>query len=448
MLFAYAFLSLAQISTQTPTVKVGTSDIIVNPDSTCELNIADAKNAYAMNTVPNYKVGDFLKLTVTSNCNLFIYLFNIDSNSVVNALPNARGELVGQGQVFAHRPLVLPDSSEGYLLRGTTGYESMIAVGTTMRLDANDISQFAGLINDALSYYHESSEQLLELNYQGLQASDWTTGIMRYSLSNNMLGNVVEQQPQVQNQQSLGQTAAQSPASVIIHQGPNNTTSFIPPTNQAEVSSKHEDVAGASGDLQPSMQLQDAETAARYANQAIVRVLTIPGATVLMRNPAMNYNYPPVTESNNTPGEFIQPLPPGEYTVQVTRQGYLSQAGTFRAEANYITTLDMLLIAQNQTAVHPNQAAQVQSQYNATQNRQQYATVAISTNQGATVYVTGYNIYYAIPESTTTPGSFSFLIPPGDYVINVAKVGYASQAANISVAANETLPLNMLLVAQ
>lgn len=430
-------LSLLSLSfygwAQVPTAQVGSEGILENPSRVCTLEITDAKNAHNLNTVPSYTLGEYLHLTLVSNCNLYVYLFNIDSNNVVNALPNARGELVGQGRLIANQQLRLPNNSEGYRLSGTTGQESIFVVGTVVPLDANGISQFASIIESALPYYHQNTVQSLPLQLVGIQANGWTTGVMRYALSQpNLLGNP---SPSNTLAHPIEQPSTATVATPIASLNSLQLPEHVIGTNPSTTATKHVAVT----QLEANMQPLDPQMAAQYPNQAIVRITTASGATVLIENPTTNQSYS-MTETPTVSGDFTAAFPAGEYSVRVSHPRYLSQVGYLTTVVGHLTTLNMLLQPNAQpTLLVP--IAQPLAQPQDT-TAQQYATVNILTTPGATVQIVNHGI---IPESSTTQGSFSALVLPGEYVVNVSKAGHLSQTANFTAIASHVSNIDMLL---
>lgn len=362
-IFIYlTLLSLYTLSfAQSPTVTLGGDTIIKNPAGKCTLNIADARNPYSLNTSPSYQVGEFLQLVLTSNCNLHVYLFNIDANDTVNALPNAQGHLVGQGQVSPNMALHLPNPSEGYQLKGTTGEESILALGTIAPLDAQAIGNFAQLIKQAIPFYKSNNgEQSYTFAFAGIQAADWTSTILRYLLSD----------PSALNMQPVGQpsiTQAQPstpPTNTQVNlQIPNNSTVIISTSGTsttAVVDAKANEAAVTALQTTPSAQSSvdmsskqvdvttpQPQASAAYplpagipSNYVPVVIHAHPRAIVVIDSPVIRAF---ALSETNVPGDFITYLPPGDYSVRVEKTGRMPRIGNFTVTANQPISVDMIL---------------------------------------------------------------------------------------------------------
>lgn len=459
IIILFTLLSLSLYSWAQTNATLGGHQLLSNPSSLCTLEITDTKNAHNLNNSPSYTIGEYLHLMVMGNCSLHIYLYSIDSTGVVNALPNLRGDLVGQGQLIANQPLMIPSSAEdySYQLSGTTGHESIFAIGTVNPLDDQGIAQFASIIQAALEYYNNNPNiGTLSVNVNtppSVQASDWTTGIMRY-----ILGETPFAIPNYAGVNTHPNTNTVTPQPATTPTGLTSTTQHHTAASSTveTTSSKYvDDIAiPLNHDPMPmggNMTPLDETTKISHPNKAILTLKTAPGSIVLLRHPATNQNSR-LVELEGRPGEFAVALVNGAYIVHVSNEAYIPQTGSFTVQAGYMTALNMILQPK-----HSSTPSTISSSTPVTTTpttpivntattaapvaTQQYATVNIIAVTGSIVEITGYGI---VPESSTTPGHFPVTLPPNSYTANIRRDGFIAQTVSFTALPNQQNIVNVI----
>lgn len=152
--------------------------VLSNPQAICSLSINPDQNADGIATISSYTIGDSISFISTSDCHLYLYLFNIGADNSVNFIPGPSGAMSPQAYLSAGSILSLPSNGGHYSITGPVGYDRIVAIGSRISLNPNQISQFSS----AMQYGLRSGQpvSLAEIEVIGLAAQDWVSAYTSY----------------------------------------------------------------------------------------------------------------------------------------------------------------------------------------------------------------------------------------------------------------------------
>ncbi|ADY25809.1 PEGA domain protein [Deinococcus proteolyticus MRP] len=123
---------------------ISAQSIIVNPtqpDLSVQVNVDKDTTG---NAVPTYRVGEGIRLSVKTNRDAYVYLFNVDAaGKVSQILPNRLDQ--GDSFVRANTVKTFPPANAAYTfdVEGPAGLNKVLALASLNELSLNDISRFA-----------------------------------------------------------------------------------------------------------------------------------------------------------------------------------------------------------------------------------------------------------------------------------------------------------------
>lgn len=275
--------------------------LLNNPMANCSLAISNNKNIDGINTIPTYLIGESMQLALSSNCPLFIYLYDVDNQGMVTLIPGIAGAMSHNAQLDGNSAVLLPEAGRSFEVVGPIGYERIMAIGTVFPLNPEQIAQFSSAINTAV--HSPTSELLVELYVPGLLATDWVSDLTAFMVARNIVPqSVIPVEPVIAPpiteviQQTVRQPVANTPFIVQTVQPISFPQALLPSTVLA----------------MPAVQIPAAVAHTMPVNVPLV-VRTVPGAMVYINNL-------PLGVAVN--GIFNNSLPTGSYQLSVVKDGF------------------------------------------------------------------------------------------------------------------------------
>lgn len=338
LLLAFSISLFAQA--QQHTARVGQGYVFSNPNNTmCNLQFATAENPTGGKMVSTYEENQALRLTIASNCSLYIYLLNIDAAGNVNILGDAQGQLVSKGIVTPNAPLQLPPAGEGFRLRGS-GKEVLLILGTAAQLTVDQLGQFNSAVKQTYPHVGGATAQDFQFEFTGVLAPDWTTEAIHYFI--NMPSAVTPISP-VQTNIPMSNHDVAATAHTSYQHLPQSSSPIIPLQSNS-VNPVLQNAIDRATVLQVSSTTTPVHSNPITVNNFQQIVQEIPAVTA----PSLNFTAPSsnirlhiistpgaevvVNEQTpipaTSPGLYIADVIPGQYVVRATYPGYYARVGT------------------------------------------------------------------------------------------------------------------------
>lgn len=186
LLKSAAFLPLTLLAANAGAQTLSAQSIIVNP-ARPDLNVQVRVDKDATgNQVPTYRVGDNIRLNVTTNRDAYVYLFSVGADGEVNQiLPNRLG---ASNYLRANSTFTFPPAGANYTydIAGPAGLNKVLALASLTELNLNDLSRFASSQSQFATVNARGQDQLaqaLSIVVNPIQQNSWVSDTVFFDVA-------------------------------------------------------------------------------------------------------------------------------------------------------------------------------------------------------------------------------------------------------------------------
>lgn len=386
---------------------ISTQSIIVNPIETdLVVRVSVDKDPSGQN-VPNYQVGDPVRISTSVNQDAYVYLFSLDSDGAIDQiLPN--GYASGSNFLRANQVKTFPSAGDGFTFNVAPPYgvSKVLALASKTQLDLSDISDFKNGTNSGtfaqviISGGQGGLARALSIVVSPIDQRSWTTDTVRYNVA----------QRSVVSSSTLNVSSNVSGASVFVDDRLVGRT----PLSRVAIAAGNRAIrvsANGYSDYVTNVSVRGNETVNVTANLGqIVRTGTlsvnsnVAGAEVFIDN----------RRAGRTPIN-ISDLNAGSYSIRITAPNYSDYASSVTVQAGRTTNVNANLI-------------QVV--------RQVTVTVRSNVDQGE-VYLDGTRV------GSLNNGVLSFVTDRGNAEVVILSSGYRAFVRSLTLNNDTTLTANL-----
>ncbi len=391
---------------------ISPQSIVINPYATeaYDVEVFVDKDTSG-DLAPAYNLGDNISLSVRTNQDSYVYLFNVRSDGTINQIiPNRFDDAGKDNYVAANTTKTFPPVGAAYRFSvdAPMGLDKVIAVASKTQLDVTELANFRTDPNFASSNIGEQGfARTLSIIVNPIEQNDWVTDTVLFYVVDN-----TPPPPPIYG--ALSVTANVNNAAVYIDDsfrgytraGQAISVEALAGAHRVRIAVDGYDVFEQNVNVLGGQSTNITATLTPVARQGTVNFDSNPrGSTVLVNG----------VNAGQTPTGAIS-YPAGTYTATFRRAGYQDTSQSFSVSANSNQNVSV-----NMVQVIPR------------------GTVNFDSNpRGATVYVDGNVV------GTTPTGALEF--NAGTYTATYRIAGYADASQQFTVAANQNRSISSTMV--